>query len=53
VRGEYRFLDDRWVKDHPDDPRADALYRHTQERSRLLAGKGAGLSFADIEALRS
>ena len=53
VQDEYRFLDDRWVKDNPNDPRADALYRHTQERSRLLAGKGAGLTFTDIEALRA
>ena len=49
----FRFLDDRWVKNHPNDPRADALYRDAQERSRLLAGKGAGLDFADIESLRS
>jgi hypothetical protein len=50
---EFRFLDDRWVKNHPNDPRADALYRDAQEHSRLLVGKGAGLDFADIESLRS
>lgn len=48
----YRFLDDRWIKDHPGDKRAEELYLHTQRRSRVLAGKGAGLSSADIEALR-
>ena len=48
----YRFLDDRWVKDHPDDPRAHALYRDTQRRSRLLADAGAGIGFSDIERLR-
>jgi hypothetical protein len=48
----YRFLDDRWLKDHQDDPRAHELYRATQARSRLLAGKGAGLTRADIETLR-
>jgi hypothetical protein len=53
AQDEYRFLDDRWVKNHPDDPRAEALYRHAQDSSRLLVGKGAGLTFADIEALRS
>lgn len=48
----YRFLDDRWIKDHPNDPRAQELYRYTQRNSRLLAGKGAGLTQADIEVLR-
>lgn len=48
----YRFLDDRWIKDHPTDPRAEALYLDSQRRSRLLAGAGPGLSFSDIEALR-
>jgi hypothetical protein len=48
----YRFLDDRWVKDHPDDPRADTLYRASQSRSRLLKDAGTGLTTADIERLR-
>jgi hypothetical protein len=48
----YRFLDDRWVKDHQGDPRAQELYRGSQAYSRLLAGKGAGLTRADIAALR-
>jgi hypothetical protein len=52
VQDPYRFLDDRWLKDHPNDPRAQELYRDTQQRSRLLAGKGTGLTQADIEALR-
>lgn len=49
----YRFLDERWLKDHVGDPRAEELYRHSQQRSRLLAGKGASLTHADVEALRS
>jgi hypothetical protein len=49
----YRFLDDRWLKDHPGDKRAEELYLHTQRRSRVLAGKGTGLNSADIEALRT
>jgi hypothetical protein len=53
VQDRFRYLDDRWLKDHVGDPRADELYRHTQQRSRLLAGKGAGLTNADVEALRS
>ncbi|MHB1592883.1 MAG: hypothetical protein ACYCO9_13820 [Streptosporangiaceae bacterium] len=48
----YRFLDDRWVKDNPDDPRVQELYRHTQASSRLLAGRGAGLTRTDLDALR-
>ncbi len=48
----YRFLDDQWLKNHPTDPRAEALYLDSQRRSRLLAGAGAGLSFSDIDALR-
>lgn len=52
AQAPYRFLDDRWVKDHPDDPRVHELYRHTQASSRLLAGRGSGLTRADIEALR-
>jgi hypothetical protein len=52
VQDPYRFLDDRWLKDHPNDPRAQELYRDTQQRSRLLTGKGTGLTQADIEALR-
>jgi hypothetical protein len=49
----YRFLDDRWVKDHPGDRRANELYRFTQRDSRLLRGKGAGLTREDIQKLRS
>lgn len=48
----YRYLCDRWIKDHPDDQRTHDMYLHTQQRSRLLAGKGSGLTSADIEALR-
>ncbi len=52
VEPEYRFLDERWIKDNPDDPRVDALYRHTQRNSRLLKDRGAGLRRDDVEALR-
>ncbi|HZV08166.1 MAG TPA: hypothetical protein VFF94_00355, partial [Novosphingobium sp.] len=48
----YRGLSDTWLKWHPADPRADALYRLEQRRSRLLKDRGIGLAAADIEALR-
>jgi hypothetical protein len=52
VQDPYRYLDDRWLADHPDDERADRLYRETQRTSRLLKDAGAGLTCADIEKLR-
>ncbi|WP_411339183.1 hypothetical protein V6U71_14850 [Sphingopyxis sp. J-6] len=48
---DYRFLCDTTVKYRSDDPAVQAMYRDEQQGSRL-AGKGAGLSRADIEALR-
>ena len=48
----YRYLDDEWVKYHWRSGQADELYRQTQQNSRNLAGRGAGLRRADIEALR-
>ncbi|MEQ8497039.1 MAG: hypothetical protein RLW42_22705, partial [Gammaproteobacteria bacterium] len=49
---EYRHLCETWVKYHADDPRAEALYQRDQQHSRRLAGRGAGLTRADVEALR-
>jgi hypothetical protein len=40
------------VKHHPEDPRADELYRATQQHSITLKDAGAGLLRADIQALR-
>ena len=48
----YRFLWDTSVKYRPQASEVDALYRLEQEMSRLLRGRGTGLSRADIEALR-
>lgn len=45
-------LDDTWVKSHPDDPRADELYRRTQANSFVLKDAGAGLRREDIARLR-
>jgi hypothetical protein len=47
----YRFIDDYWLKYHYKEPIADELYRLTQERSRSLRGKGAGLKRADIASM--
>lgn len=49
----FRYLDDAWVKNHAADPRADELYRRTQQHSAVLAGKGAGLLQEDIVGLRA
>ncbi len=48
----YRYLSDSWIRWHADDPQVDALYRLEQSRSRNLAGRGAGLTRSEIEALR-
>jgi hypothetical protein len=50
---EHRYLSDSWIKWNRDDPRVDALYRLEQRASRRLAGRGAGLTPEDIEALRA
>jgi hypothetical protein len=47
----YRFLCDTSVKWGNGDPAVDALYKLEQAGSPLLAGKGAGLTHVDIEAL--
>lgn len=49
---EYRHLSDTWLRWHPDDPRTDALYRLEQGRSARIAGRGAGLTREEVEALR-
>lgn len=50
--GEWAAIDDEWVKQNWETPEASALYRYTQEHSRLLAGKGSGLRRDAIAALR-
>ncbi|MEQ8664009.1 MAG: hypothetical protein RLW62_24590, partial [Gammaproteobacteria bacterium] len=49
---DYRHLCETWLKYHADDPRAQTLYEHEQQHSRRLAGRGARLTRAAIEALR-
>jgi hypothetical protein len=50
--GDFRFVDDYWVKYHAHEPLAQGLYRATQRSSRRLKDRGAGLKRADIDALR-
>jgi len=49
----WRHLDEATVKWRFDDPEVDGMYRYAQERSRLLAGRGASLRRADIDAIRT
>jgi hypothetical protein len=44
--------DDTWVQHHWDTEEAGQLYRWTQEKSRLLKARGAGLLRKDIDAIR-
>lgn len=48
----WRHFDDASVKFGYRDPDVDALYRYTQERSRLLRDQGASLVRSDIERIR-
>jgi hypothetical protein len=50
---KYRFLCETWLKYHHETPLANELYQLAQVHARLLRGKGAGLSRADIERFRS
>ena len=50
---QYRYICDTTVKYKQNDPRVVALYEMEQEHSRLLRGKGPGLSRSDIDALRN
>lgn len=48
---KFVHLDETWVKYNYNTPLANELYHLEQQYSRKLAGKGAGLRRADIEAL--
>jgi hypothetical protein len=52
LEAPWRHFDDASVKFGYRDPEVDAMYRYTQERSRLLNDKGSGLVRADIERIR-
>ncbi|MCW3013637.1 MAG: hypothetical protein JWO02_729 [Solirubrobacterales bacterium] len=52
AQSPWKHIDERTVKFHWQEPEVDALYRYSQERSRLLAGRGASLRRADIDRIR-
>jgi len=52
MQNPYRFLSDSSIRGAPDNADVQALYALEQEQSRLLKGKGAGLTRDQIEALR-
>lgn len=45
-------IDDEWVKWRYRDEDVDALYRYSQESSRLISGQGAALRREDIDRIR-
>lgn len=49
----YRFLDDAWVRTHAHTELADELYRIEQRNSRNLRDRGAGVTRAEIDAIRA
>jgi hypothetical protein len=49
----WRAYDEATVKYDYADPDVDAMYRYSQEHSRLLKDRGSSLRRADIEAIRS
>jgi len=52
LQAPWRYFDAYTIKYHHSDPEVDAMYRHTQERSRNLADRGSGIVRADIDAAR-
>lgn len=52
LEAPWRNVDDTSVKWRWDDPQVDALYRYTQESSRLLRDRGSALLRADIDRIR-
>lgn len=52
LEAPWRYFDDASVKFGYRDPDVDAMYRYTQEHSRLLKDRGSGLVRADIERIR-
>jgi hypothetical protein len=52
IDGPWRYFDAYTIKYHHRDPEVDAMYRHTQEHSRLLRDRGSSVVRADIDAAR-
>jgi hypothetical protein len=53
VESPWRNVDEQTVKWHYREPVVDDLYKYTQERSRLLQGRGSSLGRADIDRIRT
>jgi hypothetical protein len=53
LEAPWRNIDDASVKYGWQRPEVDALYRYTQERSRLLKDRGSALVRADIDRIRA
>ena len=49
----FRFLDDAWVRNNASSELADELYKHEQRYSRHLAGRGAGITRVELDAIRA
>ena len=52
VQSPWRNFDEQHIKWNHEDEDVQAMYRYTQENSRLLKDKGASLVRADIEEIR-
>jgi hypothetical protein len=48
----WRHIDEQTVKWHWQEPEVDALYRYTQEHSRLLKDRGSSLRRRDLDSIR-
>lgn len=48
----WRLFDEQAVKWRHDDTEIDAMYRYTQDGSRLLAGRGSSMRRPEIDAAR-
>jgi hypothetical protein len=52
LEAPWRHIDEQTIKWHHAEPEVDALYRYTQEGSRLLRDRGSSLVRADIDRIR-
>jgi len=53
VEMPFAHFDDDWVKYHSQDPSVHDMYRYTQDRSRLLQGRGSMLTHQDLVNIRA
>ena len=52
VAAPYVHLDDQWARFHSGTPLADDLYSRTQQRARIISGRGSTLRRQDIDEAR-